>query len=452
MNYIKKSIWRTRLAIQGNVLKNLRQLNKLQWLDSDQTYELQMERLEQLLMHAYRHVPYYRTVLSDSEIVDRDGRVCLARFHQIPLLDKDIIRLSFDDLKSHDLDNRKWYENTSGGSTGEPARFIQDKCYSEMSSAVKMLDDLWSGYSTGERKVILWGSERDLLVGKETPKTVLGRFLRDEIWLNSYRMTNESLCAYAKSINTFKPAQILAYVESIYELSQFVERENLDMYNPKAIMTSAGTLLPYMRKKIEQVFNAPVFNRYGSREVGDIACECNHHRGLHVSAPTHYVEVLKEDGTAADSGEVGEIVITLLTNYSMPLIRYRIGDMGMWAKEPCSCGRGWPLLGEVTGRVTDNFKSEDGTIIYGGYIRQLLYYRDWIRKYQIIQEDYNLISIQIVASKQKQDLREYYARELGEIAEKIKIAMGDCRVEYDFVNDITSTQSGKFRYTISKVA
>ena len=403
-------------------------------------------------MHACRHVPYYRKVLSDAGITNGNGIVRLDHFCQIPLLDKDTIRLRFGNLKSDVLDASHLHENTSGGSTGEPARFLQDKIYSEMSNAAKTLDDIWSGYSQGERKVILWGSERDMLVGRETLKTRLGRLLRNEIWLNSYRMSNETLRAYVEKINSFKPVQILAYVESIYELSKFIERENLSIYSPHAIMTSAGTLLPHMRQKIEKVFNTSVFNRYGSREVGDIACECNLHKGLHVSAPTHYLEILREDGTAADAGEIGEIVITLLTNYSMPLIRYRIGDMGMWAKEPCSCGRGWPVLAEVTGRVTDNFRSKDGTIIYGGYVRQLLYYRDWIRKYQIIQEDYNLISILIVASEQKQDLREYYARELGEIAEKIKIVMGDCRVEYVFVNDIAPAQSGKFRYTISKVA
>jgi phenylacetate-CoA ligase len=255
-----------------------------------------------------------------------------------------------------------------------------------------------------------------------------------------------------KSINSFKPVQILAYVESIYELSRFIEREHLSVSKPASIMTSAGTLLPYMREKIEHVFSAPVFNRYGSREVGDIACECSHHRGLHVSAPIHYLEILREDGKPTDAGEVGEIVITLLTNYAMPLIRYRIGDTGMWAKDPCSCGRGWPLLAEVTGRVTDNFKSKDGGVIYGGYVRQLLYYRDWIRKYQIIQEDYGLIRILIVASEQKDNPREHYAGELSEISDKIKKAMEGCRIEYEFVNDIAPMQSGKFRFTISKVA
>jgi phenylacetate-CoA ligase len=164
------------------------------------------------------------------------------------------------------------------------------------------------------------------------------------------------------------------------------------------------------------------------------------------------LEILKEDGTAAAPGEVGEIVITLLTNYSMPLIRYRIGDMGAWAKEPCSCGRGWPLIAEVAGRVTDNFRSRSGSVIYGAYFRHLLFYRNWIRKYQIIQEDYDLIRILIVPSDQKEDPKEYYAAELVEIADKIRILIADCRVECDFVDAIDSAQSGKFRYTISKVA
>src|SRR5690606_3762123 len=124
------------------------------------------------------------------------------------------------------------------------------------------------------------------------------------------------------------------------------------------IMTSATTLEPAMRTTIERVFGAPVFGRYGSREVGDVACENGDGNGMLVSPLTHLVEVIGADGTAVPDGTPGELVVTHLTNYSMPLIRFRIGDAG--ALGPPVGSSPWPRLTQVMGRVTDIFYTATG--------------------------------------------------------------------------------------------
>ena len=448
---IKGPVWRTILFLRGDSISNLNEFKRLQWLDREKMTAVQQDRLTRLLIHAYHHVAYYRDILGGNGVI-HNGSVNLDRFSSIPLLDKSLISKHYAELKSDDLSHRNWCENTSGGSTGEPVRFIQDKRYHDALLATKILDDLWSGYSIGERKIILWGSERDLFVGKARLRTRLGRWLRNETWLNAFRITPVQMRLYVKCINDFKPVQILAYAESIYELSRFIEREKLFIFRPKSIMTSAGVLQAHMRETIERVFQAPVFNRYGSREVGDIACECDHHQGLHVSPFTHYVEVIRQDGSPADRGEVGEIVITLLTNYAMPLLRYRIGDIGAWSEDPCTCGSAWPLLKHVAGRVSDVFRTKAATQIHGEYFTHLFYFRNWLNKFQVIQEDPDLIHVLIVPQEQAGKSRELYAKELDEITEKIRLVMGqDCEIRYDIVDDIAPTPSGKYRYTISKV-
>jgi len=218
-------------------------------------------------------------------------------------------------------------------------------------------------------------------------------------------------------------------------------------------MTSAGTLYGLMRETIQRVFRAPVFNRYGSREVGDIACECEAHQGLHVCPVTHYVEILREDGTPARPGEVGEIVVTSLTNYAMPLIRYRIGDMGAWAEKDCSCGRNWPLLKEVTGRVTDSFVSASGTRVHGEYFTHLLYFRDWVKKFQFLQESYTRIRLLIVPAVPPDQAKWIVEQERADLEAKVQLVMGpECSLEIELVSDIPPSPSGKYRYTISKVS
>ncbi|MFQ5753862.1 MAG: phenylacetate--CoA ligase family protein, partial [bacterium] len=344
------------------------------------------------------------------------------------------------------------YENSSGGSTGEPVRLIQDRYYRDWVLAIKMLDDLWGGYLSGEKKMLLWGSERDLLVDRETLKFRLSKWLRNEIWLNAFRMTSDKMRGYIKQINTFRPLQILAYAESIYELARFIDRDGLKLdYRPQAIMTSAGTMDSHKREIIERVFRVPVFNRYGSREVGDIACECESHKGLHVHAPTHYVEILRPDGSPTEPGETGEIVVTSLINHVMPLIRYRIGDMGAWSEKACVCGRSWPLLKEVTGRTSDYFILKNGD-----RFRLPTFWfiaNNWIKKYQVIQEDYKLITVFIVPLRGANNPHQKYRQSLMVLKKNIKGALGhDCQVNFDFVREITPTASGKFCYTLSKVA
>lgn len=451
MKIFKRNIWKLRLLLKGNILRFLKQLKHWQWLDEIQLAALQKKRLSDLLLHAYQRVPYYRELFEISEVIGSSGIPDLYRFNQIPSLTKHLLRSRFADLKSDDLSTRKWHVNSSGGSTGKPVKFIQDKQYGDWRDAIKMLYDIWTGYSLGETKFLLWGSERDLFAGGDSINTQIHRWLENKIFFNAFRMTPEQLKSCVDKINISKPNQILAYAESISEVSNFIKREGHFVHPPHSIMTSGGTLFSSMQKNIEKIFQAPVFNRYGSREVGDMACECNSHEGLHVSPLTHYLEILTPDGRQASPGSLGEIVVTSLTNYAMPLIRYRIEDMGVWADSLCTCGRRWPLLKEVAGRVSDTFKKSDGTLITLGPFCLLLYHYDWIEKFQIIQEDYDFIRILIATVKAGAHIRTDHRVELTKITKKIQSIMGSkCEITYEFVDDILPSASGKHRYIISK--
>ncbi|MCK4795922.1 MAG: phenylacetate--CoA ligase family protein, partial [Spirochaetes bacterium] len=175
---------------------------------------------------------------------------------------------------------------------------------------------------------------------------------------------------------------------------------------------------------------------YGSREVGALAIECGYKKGLHYFPWSHYIEII-------DS----EIYITVLTNYSMPLIRYQIGDTGLKIdenKRKCKCGRNTLFFKEVTGRTISHFKNEKGEIIHGQYFIHLFYFKDMVRKFQIIQHDYDLIECKIAGNLSK--------NEMEEITKKISIVMGNnCKVEFNFVKSIKPTKSGKYLYTISNV-
>jgi len=420
-------------------------------LSSESLKNVHEEYLSNLLMHAYKHVPYYRHIFNSSGLIDANGKLELGSFNELPLLDKRTIRERSDDLKSDILINSEISFDTSGGSTGEPVKLIQDKNYLDWLMAVKFNYDRWSGYIPGTGRALLWGSERDLFAGGLSYKVRLMRWLNNELWMNTFCLTPEKINSYVDKINTLRPTQILAYAESAYEFAKYIDQHDLKIYSPRSVMTSAGTLYPHMRAKIEQIFQAPVFNRYGSREVGDIACECEYHNGLHVCPLTHHVEVLRSDGAPVEVGEVGEVVVTLLSNYAMPLIRYRIGDLAVRGQNTCKCGRKWPILEKITGRVTDTFRTRDGAQVHGEYFTHLFYFKEWVEKFQVIQESFDHVKVLIVLSD-KAEAQEHYVADLEDTSKKIRVVLGDsCQIEYDYVDVIAPAASGKYRYTISKI-
>jgi phenylacetate-CoA ligase len=159
--------------------------------------------------------------------------------------------------------------------------------------------------------------------------------------------------------------------------------------------------------------------------------------------------VVDKNGEPCEPGERGELVITSLTNYSMPLIRYKIGDMGILSDSNCSCGRGLPMLEKIEGRVTDTFMTKRNELIPAEYFIHLIGVvcnRGGIAKFQVIQEDFDEVHVKIVNSGETDEAN------LREIKEKIKFVMGeDTDVEFEFVSQIKRLPSGKYRYTISKV-
>lgn len=402
----------------------------------------------EMIKHCNENVEYYNNLFNASNVINLKDEDPTNILKKIPILTKSIIRENFQKLQSNDLYERKWYYNTSGGSTGEPIRLIQDREYDSWGAAITSLYDWLLGREIGEEMIKLWGSERDIFEGSEGVKAKIKNYLVNIKLLNSFRMTPDTMKQYLSVLNSRPSKLILAYAQSIYELALFAERNGIRVATQRAIMTSAGTLYPFMREKIEAVFRCEVFNRYGSREVGNIACEHPESQGLWVAPWGCYVEIVNEYGNPVPPGTEGDILVTSLTNFAMPLIRYKIGDRGVMSSDSMTpSGLRGQILMKVSGRNVDMFKCRDGTLIDGEYFTHLLYFRNWVRKFQFIQKDFDLVAVNLV--KTGEAIPE---GDLEEISRKIQFLLGkECRIEYNFFEDILPGPSGKYRYTVSEV-
>jgi phenylacetate-CoA ligase len=450
MNWRKKLILAGLYLSRSKIQKNLQFIESIEYRTKEEVKKVQKDRLERLLLHAHINVPYYDRILKECGVIDNE-KVNLNNFEKIPLLTKDILRKEGKNLYSRDCNKRKPYKNTSGGSTGEPVLFIQDKYYDEWNIATKIYFNKMLGKDIGDKEIKLWGSDRDIIMGNLMLKDRLINYLYNRRFFNSYNLDEKNINDLIKLNNKFKPSCYWSYVDAAFEFSKIILDKKIGIVKPKFIITTIGPLFDDIRDVIEDAFKCPVYNQYGSREVGAIACQCKEKKHLHTFPWFNFVEVVDEDNKNVRKKEEGKIVITNLANYSMPLIRYDIGDVAIsTGYEICDCGRNFFSLEDVLGRTLGYFKKMDGSIVHSHFIVQSMFFKSWIKQFQLIQNDYNLITVNIELQNQIDTTG--YKEEIAEIEDRIRFVMGeDIMINFRIVDKIKPSKSGKYIYTLCDV-
>ena len=391
----------------------------------------QQVRLGKLIQHAYYTTPYYRELLkTDTPDIT-----------QIPPLEKRNIREDLERLCSERFTREQRIKNATGGSTGTPLTFYQDRNYWNQRNLSVYYFDRWAGWDLGEPQLIIWGAPADLK-GDERWKQRLNTFWRNQYWLNGFHLTDKEMQIAFERMNRCHPHTILAYPSSLYQFATFLYENGLTpRWQLKGIISSAEMLHPHYRALAEDVFGTKVYNRYGGREVGLIAMECVEGR-MHINCRDIYLEIDSPNPYT----QPGEILITQLNNYAMPFIRYRIGDIGILSDEMCPCGNQLPVLADLLGRTTATFRTRTGALVHGGYFTQQFYGIDGVSQFQIIQESLKHCVLKLVINERwTETARRYLVQSIQ------RVLGGDVVVTVEFVEEIPLPTSGKREFTISKV-
>jgi phenylacetate-CoA ligase len=433
------------LATGRRPFTRLDELNQTQWWEVDRLLALQKLKMHRLLTYAHEHVPYYHRLFDECGFQPGDVLSDVTSLHRLPILTKEIIRQNYRDLQTCDATLlARSTEQSTTGSTGHPLVIMQDSNCRDHVTADLYRHHGWAGWRLGDPHCYIW-SARGGMQELRAPRTRLMNWLLNRFITSTLTLSDQNMAEFASMIRRRHPHILHSFPSALYRFGHFLRKNGFQDIKFEAVFTGAETLYPEQRRFIEETFGSRVFNRYGAVEAGGIACECEAHDGMHVSVENNYVEILK-DGQPARPGAIGNVVVTNLNNYTMPLVRYDLEDTGAWATDrPCPCGRALPLMSQLEGRACDLFQTRQGLTVGGATAGNLFGVRG-IKQFQVVQKSLDLIVVCIVRDSD-------FDQAETTITERMlkKLLGAEVEVRFEFPDDIPVSESGKHRYAICEI-
>ena len=360
---------------------------------------------------------------------------------RLPVLDRATVKAHAAGMTSSQATDANSRPALTGGSTGQPLATKHDARVPTLALSWRMYT--WWGVDPWDNvaRIGRWGFGRF-----ETLKNDISWWPTKQRYLDAALLTPESMRRFHGAVTRIRPALIEGYVGSMLAFADFIEDEGLRLDPPKAVATTAGPLTSSARARLESVFGAPVFDEYRGAEVGWMAGECGQRNGLHIFADTRMIEVLDKDDRPLPAGQIGDIVITDLTNRVFPLIRYRLGDRGALMADPCPCGISLPRMEQLDGRSTDLLRLPGGSLLGHRLMAMFAKHPEAVRLFQIHQKADYAIVVRVVGGDGA-DARTHIEQAVDGLRQRVDHAVP---VTVEYVDSLPFS-GGKIKYVISDV-
>jgi phenylacetate-CoA ligase len=303
--------------------------------------EHQNKCLRSVVRHAYDSVSFYRRKFDEVGVKPEDI-VSVGDLSKLPIVSKSEIRQCGDGVVSSDYSVGSLRALSTSGSTGQPLRVLISREEDGFRKAKHLRANLSCGHKFSNRWLTVTSPSHFSEVGGVQRRL---RFYSPK-FVSVFWDVDRQLSV----IRDFKPEVLDGYSSSLSLLAHEVRRKGVSGVNPRMVFGGAELIDDVSRSVIEEVFDAPFYDQYATIEFERMAWQCPERVGYHVDADSLLMQAVDEDGDVVAAGECGEIVCTSLFNYAMPLIRYKVGDFGVFSGEDCSCGRVLPMLKRIEGR------------------------------------------------------------------------------------------------------
>lgn len=426
----------------GQRLREFNALKSQEAWGTTNIHSLQTQKLSALIKHAHATSAWYRPIINAARI--DLSNISLADLQKMPVTTKADIRENTDLFISSAHPKETLNKAKTGGSTGVSLNLYFDERCQQNRNAAQMYADNLAGWDIGERTAAVWGNPPIAKTAKQKLRSYL---LERTIYLDTMDLNPISMNAFISKWKDFQPEVIFGHSHSIYIFAKHLIANQITHLRPKGIVATSMMLLEHERDIIETAFSCKVTNRYGCEEVGLIAVECEKHKGMHINSSHIILECLNEHNQPVEPGTPGKLVITDLNNFGMPLLRYRVEDVGVLSERLCECGRTTPLLERLEGRVADFLKKSDGGQVAGvSLVERTLTKIPGIEQMQLVQEQLHEIIINRVKGAEYTPTTD---KEL--LLEFTQVFGNDVTITIQNVEKIPQEKSGKYRFSICKI-
>ncbi len=411
----------------------------------DRLQERQWDRLQRILAHAYQSIPFYKRTFDEHGVAPSHVQAP-SDLLKLPILTKDDIREHFTELICPSAAGGSFPRHTSG-STGSPLRLLKDRTVLQVMDSIMYRNYGWFDIEMGQKQARFWGSPASR-IGRTKDK--LTDLLVNRIRFSPFDISDEACGRFVAAMMRFRPDYVYGYAQTISRFSDYVARQDVDRapLHLKAVIVTGEVVLDEQLGNIRAAFQCPVSNEYGCTEVGIVAMGCPNGR-MHLMIENLFVEFMK-DHRHTEPLEEGEILLTELYGGLMPLIRYRVGDMGAADDRLCECGRGLPLLHRIVGRSDEFIVCPGGKqvdpIVFENILKEMPAKLGKVTQFRIVQEPGFRLTIDLCYSGSRSE------RLIPALREKLESFIGpEFDIEFHLRDTIPPEASGKLRCFISRI-
>ncbi len=348
-------------------------------LSRETVLRYQERKLRGIVGHAYRRVPYYRSLFENAGISPRDIRT-VSDLAKIPMTSKkEFKNAAPDSCLSDDARPARLKAFRTTGSTGVPLVVKRSGIEDFLFHLFRMRAIRYYGLRGGDRVVRLRSG-----YGYVPPSWRLSRALG--FFRQSIVDTGDPPRKNAADLLALRPDVLTGYNSSLARIARIIVSDLGTTLPLRFAVGGADMLTPLLRKQIGNAFHAPIYDTYECQEVGFMGWECRETGLYHICDDNLIIEVLK-DGVPAREGEQGEVVVTSLHLRAMPFIRYRLEDIVTVGPPACPCGLPYSTLRTIEAKKQDYFRLPGGREFYPWAIALLLIDNaPWIIQFELVQE------------------------------------------------------------------